>query len=313
MSGRGVFGSRGITGIRLWAIMISGVFSLPAGAALAQDVPLRWKLETGQTLGYEFSQQNQVEITLPNQLIETKNTLTIGLKWEVLSAKEDGSAQIKQLVDYVRVAVEAPGQGEMVYDSRAQGEVPKAVEQLKKLYDSVIGQEYEFTLDAMGIVKDVKVPDAVLAAVEGSPAAGLADGGSVLSARGLENLYAQVIPMLPGKAAETGATWDRTLDLPAGPLQMTVVNKYTLDKADAKEWIVKATVDTAIKPSTDTPLDLDLNEQSGTGTYTFDGATGELSSTEVSQQLKMTLKSMGREIPQKIQIEARLKPRNDLK
>ena len=75
-------------GVALGGLLIAAM----GGSAIAGQETLRWKLEPGQTLRYEFSQDNVIEVELPNQAIETKNTLTFGLNWEVKSVEADGSA-----------------------------------------------------------------------------------------------------------------------------------------------------------------------------------------------------------------------------
>jgi hypothetical protein len=281
------------------------------GSAIAGQETLRWKLEPGQTLRYEFSQDNVIEVELPNQAIETKNTLTFGLNWEVKSVEADGSARIEQTVDYVRVTIVAPGQDEVVYDTREEGEPPAQLGFLKTLYGAVLGKPYGLTLDARGVIRDVQVPEEVSAAAKGSPAEAMADGGSLISAKGVERLLAQVIPPLPEGPAEAGATWDLKLVLPAGPLVMTLVNRYRLESSDGGQAVVKADIDTGIAPGEGAPFEVEVGDQKGDGTYRFDVAKGRLVDTRVVQDIAMKLKAMGQEVPQHFVITATLKARDE--
>jgi hypothetical protein len=292
--------------------MLAGLWTM-ASTAAGGDVALRWKLEKGQKLGYEFTQRNAIDVELPNQRIETSNTLNFGLVWDVQSVEPDGSARIKQTVDFVRVEVEAPMQAPMVYDTREAGEPPAALGPLKALYQAVVAEPYELTIDPRGTIRDVKVPEGVTAAAQGTQAASLADGGSLLSPKGVERLLVQVIPPLPERDAAKGATWDLAFDLPAGPLQMAITNKYSLETAGSPESVVAATIDTGIKPAAGSPLDVEVSEQSGTGRYRFDVEKGWLNETDVTQDIRLVLKAMGREIPQHFVIKAGLKRRDDVK
>ncbi|GIW88528.1 MAG: hypothetical protein KatS3mg108_2852 [Isosphaeraceae bacterium] len=298
----------GLTKAGALLVGLCGV-SLAAGS----DVALRWKLEKGQRLGYEFTQRNAIEVELENQEIKSSTTLQFGLIWDVESVEADGSARLKQTVDYVRVEVESGMQEPLVYDSRQGGDPPGPLAPLKALYASVTAAPYELTLDARGQVRDVKVPEDVIRAAQGSPAAMLADGGSLLSAKGVERLLAQVIPPLPEGSASQGATWDLKLELPAGPLQMAITNTYSLDQATTPEALVTAQIDTAIKPASGSPLEVEVSKQSGTGRYRFEVEKGRLRDTDVTQDIRLILKVMGREIPQHFVIQAALRYRDDLK
>lgn len=296
-----------------WAgVALAGLWVLAASAAAGEEA-LRWRLAKGEKLGYEFSQRNVISIALPNQDVETSNSLIIGFIWEVESVGDDGTARIRHTVDYVRVEIRSPMQGEMVYDTRDPGEPPAGLAMLKDLYGPAIGKPYGLTLDARGTIRDVEVPAAVLEAAKGSPAAAMADGGSLLSAKGVERLLMQVMPPLPEGPATEGTSWDLVMDLPAGPLAMSVTNHYKLEKAGPPESLIAAKIDTEIKPAAGSPLDVEVQSQTGKGSYRFNREKGQLLETDVEQDIRMVLKAMGREIQQHFVIKAELKARDDVK
>src|SRR6185312_1673747 len=95
------------------------------------------------------------------------------------------------LRDRVRAAIEI-GPQKVEYDTKQDkpGGDP-ASQALEGVYRPAIGQDYTLRLDARGQVTGAKVPEKVAQAIQASPFVAIADGGSVLSEKGLKNLLAQ--------------------------------------------------------------------------------------------------------------------------
>ncbi|MDX2037963.1 MAG: DUF6263 family protein [Isosphaeraceae bacterium] len=270
-----------------------------AGTAAAQG-PVAWKLTKGDKLTYQFIQKNDIKVTVNGQDIKNVTTLDVELAWEVQEVAADGKATVGQTIQHARVELTTPN-GPVVYDSKKKAEDP-ATQQIAKIYDNVIGEKYILVLTPAGEVTSVTVPEKVAAAVKGSPFEALADSGSLLSSKGVQKMMAQVLPKLSEKATAKGATWNGSLELPAGPIQMTLDTAYTLSSLEGAKAEIDGKIDTKIAAGPGSPLTVKVNKQTGDSKFKLDG--GKLVSSTIKQVFDMTLGVNNQEIAQVINIDA---------
>jgi hypothetical protein len=277
-----------------------------APAARAQS-PLRWKFQAGETLRYEFQQLSEFKVKVNNQETTNATDLTIELSWKVKRVADDGVAEITQTVDRARVKIQA-GPQKIAYDSKdGKTDDNPSAQALSQVYAAAVGQEYSLKISPRGEVLDAKVPDSVTNALRGSPFQASADGGGVLSAVGLKNMFAQVFPVLPPEVAGKGKTWDSTLVLPTAPLVTTLKTTYTLAGLDETSAKIDSAIEAAIKSGPEIPFTINLRKQTGTGTFLFDRDPGRLTEAKIHQSMELLLGFMNREIEQSIGLDLRLK------
>jgi hypothetical protein len=288
-------------GAGLLALLASG---LPARAGSAEE-PLRWKFQAGQVLRYEFRQKNEIKLKGGAQSSDNTTELTIEMTWTVKDV-QDAVAELKLVVDRVLSEIQIGAQ-KIKYDSReAAGDDP-AAKALSAVYSAAVGQDYALKVDTRGRVVEATVPAKVTEALRGSPFLAAADGGSVLSEKGLKNLFAQVIPPLPEEPVEKNARWTTSLDLPVKPMKMSLTFKDTLAARDDATARFDAEIVTTIEPEPDTPFKVTVKKQSGSRTATLDTKAGRMTGSAIKQTIELGLEFMNREIEQVIALDEQMK------
>ncbi len=267
---------------------------------------LRWQFKEGQVFRYEFGQRNEIKVKAEGQEVTSKNDLTVNLTWTVKSVTPDGTADIVMKMDRVRAAVEA-GPQKIQYDSKADKPDEGAAKVFHDIYSVAIGPDFKLKINSRGEVLESKVPEKLTAALQASPFAAVADGGSFLSDKGLKNVFAQVVPVLPEKAVAKGATWSGSLELPVQPLKLTLTHKDTLADVSGDAAKITSVLETKIIPDPASQIVLEMKKQEGNGNVSLDTKSGRITESSIVQKIELSLTIMNKMIDQTISIDARLK------
>ena len=286
----------------LLTLAVALAVTLPAFAA----GPLTWTFEKGKVLKYDFVQKNSIKATVEGQEQGNDSTLDVDLTWTVDSVSPEGVASITQTIDHARVTLKVMGQ-DLVYDSKEKKAEDPAIAPIAKIYDSVIGEKYTLKISKRGEILEVTVPDKVSASIKGTPFEMLADSGSLLSSKGIKAMMMQVLPTLPAKEVEKGGTWTGTVDLPAGPLSMTLDSTYTLtDLADGVATIV-GKIDIKLKAKEDAKPKVTVEKQTGESKYVIDSKAGVMSSSAIKQSFELVIMNENQKFVQAMTIDATMK------
>ncbi len=266
------------------AVVAAVLVIVPAGRGAEM---LKWAPKPGETLRYTLSQTFDVTVKAQGQELSNKAVLDVELTWKVVSVTPT-AIELTQTLDHARTKVTAPGLT-LVYDSQEKKTAEAPANQVwARSYEAILGKPYAIRLSPQGEVLDVKLPEGASAALAGSPLLEAADAGSFFSAAGVKNILAQLLPKLPEKAVDKGATWDADLSVPSGPLKVAFKVKYTL--ADLAPMArIDATLDTSVTPVPEAKLTVKITKQQGTGTFVFDQAAGHLDSATIKQSAETTL------------------------
>lgn len=289
--------------VGLVAFLIAG---LPARGGATEET-LRWKLKAGETLRYEYRQICGIKVKgADGPASDDSSALTIDLTWTVKGVAADGTAEIALVVERVRSEARTGAQT-VNYDSNEKVGTDPDAQALKAVYSAAIGERYTLRVDDRGRVVEATVPAKVTAALRGSPFLATADGGSVLSAQGLKNLFAQLIPVFPEKAVDKGAAWSSSLELPAPPMQLSLTYRDELVALEESAARIDATIATAIRADPDSPFKVAVKNQSGSRTVTIDTRKGRVTGSTVKQSVELRLVFMNREVGQVITLDERLR------
>ncbi len=289
---------------RSWAL--SAAWLLVVGtASRAEEVSLRWKLQAGETLGYECRQKHEIKAKATGQDSENTNETVVNMTWVVKSISEEGTAEINMVVNRVRAEIKLGAQ-KIKYDSREKTGDDPGARILDAIYGPVIDAEYALKLDARGQVVSAKVPARITEALAKSPFLATADAGSVLTETGLKTLLALVIPVFPEKPVAKGAAWSTAVDLTVPPLKLTSAFKDELMSLDDDKAKIVAAIETTVHLEPKAPLTVEVKKQSGSRDATFDTKTGRVTASTTQQKLNLTLGFMNPEIEQAVAIETQL-------
>ena len=290
-------------------IGLAAAFLAAGSVALGDDSPTppRWKFHAGDTIRYVFHQDNIVITKVNGKEIPNNSQLTLDLTWKVKSVAANGTAEIEQTVERARSKIETADQ-KIAFDSNdANVPTDTITKSLYDVYKPAVKSLYTLKVNARGKILEAHVPPKVTQALLVSPFKPLADGGSVFSDVGVKNLLSQVLPLLPEKVTEKGQTWSETLEVPCPPLKMTLTTRYRLASSTADATKFEAALDIAVTPDSDAPFTLEVKKGSkGTGTFTLDTKSGQVSEAHVRHNLEFLIKAGDREVPQTSVIDVTL-------
>lgn len=212
-------------GVNLFVVLaaLASIARVTCGA----DEPLRWKFTVGQKLDYNMVQEmNMSAAGGPIGQMNTTMRQEMNMTWDVQGVDaKSGEAVIKQKFDRVKMKMTTPVGG-FEYDSKSEAAPTGLGAMIAPMYKAMTQGEFEITMTSRGEVKDVKVPEEVLAALKASPAA--ASMGDIATADGFKKMISQGALVLPENPPKQGDTWSTKIEMnnPAVGKQ-TVETTYT--------------------------------------------------------------------------------------
>lgn len=313
---------RSVFGLALWVCAVCFVVVSPR--LKAEESPkadlLRWKFEVGQKLDYSMKQNmNMTAMGGPVGQMTTSMTQDMDMTWDVQGVdQKSGEAVIKQKFERVKMHMKTPV-GEFDYDSKSDAVPTGLGAMIAPMYKAMTNGEFEITMTARGEVKDVKIPEEVVAALKASP--GAAAMGDLASAEGFKKMISQGALVLPEAAPKKGDKWSSKVEMknPAVGKQ-TVETTYTYDGTEDIEGTTYAVIKPQLKMEFDnapaaegqqkpaTPqLSMKIADQSSDGKILFNVAKGRLNKTTLKQKVTIDAtvgkQTMRQVIDQSIDVE----------
>ncbi|MDR3639389.1 MAG: DUF6263 family protein [Isosphaeraceae bacterium] len=278
-----------------WGALVLAIllFSTPAAPAAT----LRWKLKPGDAFHY-LMEQNTVTVPKRNgmELGKITQSFTVDLTRTVKTVADDGSAEMTQRFDRVRMKYDA-GLVKVEYDSSKEPDPTTAP--LVGALKAMVGAEFSFKMSSRGEMSDVRVPDSVLKAFrEAGSRGGAADQ---FSEEGFKKSLVETSVIFPSEDLGPGRSWSRQMKIrtPEGP-QVVQTRTYTYEGPDDKagkgvEKIgISSKVDLQADPST--PEKPELKSQDCKGALYFDNSAGRMVSSTVSEKSESAVEVMGAKV-----------------
>jgi uncharacterized protein DUF6263 len=247
--------------------------------------------------------------------MNTTMTQEMDMTWDVQGVDEKtGEAVIRQKFDQVKMKMTTPVGG-FEYDSKST-EAPTGLgAMIAPMYKAMTEGEFEITMTSRGEVKDVKVPEQVLAALKNSP--GAAAMGDIATADGFKKMISQGALVLPEKPPTQGQTWTTKVEMknPAvGKQTVETTYRYegTKDIKGTKYAVIKpqlkmdfenkaaAAEGQPQQPAPQQQMQMKIKDQSSDGEVLFNIAAGRLHSTTLKQNVTIEANVQGQAIQQKI-------------
>jgi hypothetical protein len=299
----------------LLAFVVLG--SVVAAASARAEEPLRWKFKVGEKLDYKMVQDMSMSASGP-QLPQMNTTMRqeMSMTWDVQGVDEkSGEAVIRQKFDQIKMKMTTPVGG-FQYDSKSE-EAPSGLgAMIAPMYKAMTEGEFEITMTSRGEVKDVKIPESVLAALKNSP--GAAQMGDIASAEGFKKMISQGALVLPEGPPKKGDQWKTKVDMknPAiGKQSVETTYRYegTKDIDGATYAVIRPQLKMEFEskpaeaqpgqpqqPAPQQQLEMKIKDQSSDGEVLFNVAAGRLHSTSLKQNVTIEAKVGGQPIEQKI-------------
>lgn len=284
--------------------------ALLAGLARAED-PLRWKFEVGEKLDYSMAQEMNMSAAAGQVMTTMRQDMD--MTWDVQGVdKSTGEAVIKQKFDRIKLKLTSPIIN-VDYDSKSDTPPVGFAAQIAPMYKAMTSNEFEITMTARGEVKDVKIPEEVIAALKNSP--GASQMGDLTSPEGFKKMLSQGALVLPDNVPKKGETWSTKVEInnpQAGKQSVETVYTYegTKDMDGATYAVIKPQLKMAFegqavavegqpKPPAP-PVSMKVVDQNSDGEILFNISKGRLSSTTLRQNVTIEASAAGRTGQQKI-------------
>ncbi len=262
--------------------------------AAAADTTLRWKFTPGQKLGYVLIQKTDMKMEVQGKKVGTTFSQTMDMTWEIKGTDKDGTAEMVQTIDRVRFESTAPDGKQVEMDTADAQDAPGTPEAMTKMFRAMAGSQFTMKVTPRGDIRDFQVPAKIVDAFKNAGPAAAMFG----SEESLKNMAGQSLVPFPETAVAPGKSWkgERKLPMPFGTMLMDMT--YTLEDATGPVENIGIDVKVQIEPKDGSPIEIKLTSEDMKGHYRFDNTAGILKSSDVVQNISMTVKVGEQEIAQ---------------
>ena len=305
--------------MRLLQIVSCFVFASMAGlialeGAAAQEI--RYKFEQGEKLSFNMTQN--MEMLFKSEGVPDRESTTSQLtemSWTVNEVRDDGTAQITQSIDRIKMSLAAPPNVNFEYDSAAAENPTGAVaNMIKPVLEAMVGAQFAVTMNPRGDILEIEVPDTVVEAMQKVPNA--AQMGEMFSKEGFENMIQQGSLTFPEGELEPGRKWSNKFEMQSPGLggKQTITTNY--------EYLGQEEVDGQMLDAFAVSLNLDFGEAQGaggakvgvknqesSGKIYFDREAGHMKTSNIEMAMTMEIDVLGRtmtsELKQNVKVDVK--------
>ena len=292
------------------------------------DQALRWKFKEGEKLQYALESKSDILVDAGGVEFDISTGQIMDMTWTVKKVNPDGSAEVGQSIDRLQLMINSPLTGEFKYDSKEAAEKKdeeqeseesatpgpggQIAQQFVPILEKLIGKEITMTITPQGEVKDIKLPEELIALLNNRSEQGGGRGsffamlmGGGFSEDSIKELLQRTVTLLPKEVPSTDTQWSREFVTKLGDAgEQKTVTKFAyegVEERDGKKLAKIATTDETtieLKEDSDADIELEIVEQDAGGEILFDVDAGRV--VEAKATLKMEIEGdfMGNEIYQ---------------
>jgi hypothetical protein len=286
-----------------------GLTVLWTGSADAQTI-LRYKFKEGEKFGYVLDQKMKMSTNVMGKDIEMHINQWMDMSWQVLKLDKDGNAEVKVAFSGAKMSMDGP-MGKVEVDSKNAKQPDDPIGKILSQTVAALAElEMTFTMDSVGEIKDIKMPEKVKNNLKALP--GAEAMGDLFSDEGLKKM-AQGGVVLPRDAVTKGKTWNTKADMKLqfgkikGDIQFTYEEAVDKEGKQLEKIALKPNV--TIEAAPNAPFQLKLKSQEGKGHVYFDNVAGKLAEVDSTQIMEMTVEANNLTIQQKIEQKTTMKLR----
>ena len=261
---------------------------VPSDAA-AQKL-LRWRLQPGETIQVRLAQKMDTAATIQGSELRSTVDMLMAMEWHVLGVDPDGTAEMTQSIERMKMTMQSPGLDTVVFDSAAAPETQGPARTIAAGIQPLLGVKFIQRMNDRGEIVDLRLSPEASAALERVPAG--AEVKEMFSQEGLKSLISQAAAVLPDRPVRPGDTWQgqSVTSSPAGDLQMDMKYTYYGTQQRQGKALEKIGVNLQLSfPETANPLGLTVRvkEQDNSGILYFDAAQGKFAETQLRQKMAL--------------------------
>ncbi len=291
-------------------------YSSITASCAAADEPLRWKFKLGEKLNYTTGQDMTIAITgVSTGPQNVTMHQEMEMNWEVIGVNEEGEAVIQQKFDRIKLKTTLPPPvGSFEYDTKSEKPQVGPAAMLAPMFKTLTEAQFELTMTSRGVIKDIKIPDAVISALKNSPAA--ATMGDLATPDGFRKVITRGSLVLPEKPAKPGETSSSKIELnsPGGGKQI-VETAYRYEGTKLVDGVNYAVFRPSLKLTFEGVDQVKIAQQDSSGEALFNIAAGRLHSTTLTHKVVIDAGADPQKIQQTIEqkIDVKVTPVDEKK
>jgi hypothetical protein len=282
-------------------LLAAWVFGGSVSPAAAAEV-LRWKFKPGETLRFSVEQKLTMSMKSMDTERKSNRTQNVEMSWKVKSVSPDGTAEITQKIERIRMRDEAPPLMPFDFDSDAKKPEQPGYEAVTKQLQSQVGAEFTFKMKPTGEIADIQLSEATLKALREQPSPSGGPEPEAAEKALKETLLQSSPPSFPDSSLEPGKTWtSKPARVPLPFATLIMERTFTYQGPDQKSpnlQLVGIEVTAKIEPIEGADIKAVIRRQEGKGSMTIDGEAGRVVNVRLSQKFDMAVTLMGQSIEQ---------------
>lgn len=295
---------------RMAALLLAlGLLLIIHGTARAAKT-FRWKLSPGESFRVQMTQNMKTTVKRAGNDVNSSNEMVMQMTWRVEKVNDDGTVNVAQTIDRIKMAVDMPGQGQVKYDSDSP-EAPEADgamlgNMFRDMLGPMVGARIVQTMNTRGEILDVRIDEEVLASLESNPMM-----KQMFSEESFKEMAGKGAAVFPQAAIEEGHAWKIAAEInnPAGKMKADTSYVYQGEEERDGRILDRFRVDLILAFAEDAGMPgmkIKLKDQDCSGTMYFDNRAGRLVETQITQKMTMEVDMGGQQMDQAIETTMRL-------
>jgi hypothetical protein len=261
----------------------------------SEDGSLAWKFAEGDVIKMEMTQEVIVEMIANgqemNQATETVNEMTM----EVAAVDSEGVATVNNTISRMKTKSSAMGM-EMEFDSDSSEELEGPSKMIGDMLRPMIGPTMTQKMSADGKVFDVEVPEEMMEGAKANP-----QMGAMFNKGTLEEMAKKAAVEFPESNPEIGYDWDVTAEIAMGPMVVATDTNYIYQGVAMIDGKPLHKIEADIKMSFPDGVmggEVEIVNENSKAFFYFDGVAGQMSHSELDQDVEMVISVAGQEVEQ---------------
>lgn len=274
-----------------------------------EKIQLEVKVEPGMVYKQVTKTVQNSEQKMMGMSTKTSQVTEMFIKNEVLSVDAEGTAEIRATYERIRSEMDNSMKGKTKFDS---DNAPEDLPMENRSHMAMVGRSIVFKLNKRGSVTDVSGVDSLFDAILGSIGAGENEIGMATMKKtlkmtfgdeGIKSMMQSAAIQYPDVLIAEGDTWGKEIGTLANiPIGIDVT--YTVDHIDAEKVVLK--YDGKISTDKSKAMDLGIIQMEMdlagdySGTTELDRKTGLVIKSDVDQDMKGSMSTLGMNLPMTI-------------
>ena len=286
------------------------LFLLSGLSIISAQIKLSFNPEKGAKYLYTQDVVQQIKQTVMGQ--EMPMTMEMSMAY-VMDVKEKSSQEIKAQFTYQDVGYNiSSAMFSMKYDSKNPVENPSEMDiMMSKMFGSMIGKPFTVNVAPDGSVNSVTGMDAIVESMMQSVASGNPMGAQMGASMkqqfnddAMKSTFEQSFKIYPDRAVKAGDSWNTEQTTSQAGMNSIIKTQYTVKEIKNNIATIQLESNVSMKPATQ-GMEGDLSGMQ-TGVLLVDAKTGMTISSELTQNIKGSVKMQGMDVSMELISEIKI-------